>query len=103
MKIVAQIPKDAYLVKLTKQELAHVMGHYSSYGSDFHKKIDEIIGKELEINVSDIYSKHSSIVSFQDSRNLKKARKELEDLLESLTPIEEAVEKLSKIIEKSSE
>lgn len=94
MKLIARLPvntsNDRILVNLTLDELANILGE--TFGMNLKKDfINDCISKETEIEISDIYKKHSLIKNLQNQREYDKARKKLEDILEALTPIEEKI------------
>lgn len=93
MKIISQIPGNRVLVSLKEDELANILGHYSGskLTRDFYT---DVMTKETEIDVSDIYKKHSEIVNLQNKSDYDTARRKLQDILDALTPIESKVKKL---------
>lgn len=101
MKVIAQIPGDRVLVSLTLRELANVLGEYSQY--DLKREvINELITKDTEVQISDIYDKHYLISEFQSSDKLNDAREKLEKLLRALTPIESKVSDLALLTQKKT-
>lgn len=95
MKIIAQTPNERVLVSLTENELANLLGVYSRFDTK-REFIEGAIKSETEIEVSDIYRKHSLINELQKNEEYKKARQALEKLMSALSPIENKVIKLSK-------
>ena len=90
MKIIAAMPNERILVSLKENELANLLGEYSRHNvkSEF---INQAIKSETEIDISDIYDKHSLIVAIQKTSEYDTARRKLENMLEALTPIENKI------------
>ena len=96
MKIISEISNEKVLVSLTKGELANLLGEYGEHQIKYDF-LQNVIKKELDINVSDIYKKHRLINSLQKESDYYKARSKLESMLKALTPIENKIEALSKL------
>ena len=96
MKIISEISDEKVLVSLKKDELANLLGEYSSYKVK-REFLQQVIKNETEIEISDIYKKHLLINSLQKTSDYDKARAKLQNILEALTPIESKIEQLSKL------
>lgn len=100
MKIIAETPNDRVLVSLKISELANIIGEFSQY--DVKREfIDSAIKHDTEIEVSDIYAKHSLIHEMQKEEVILEARHKLTKLLKALTPIESKVSVLAGLTKKS--
>jgi len=98
MKIISKIAGSHFLIRVSKKELAHLMGHYgeTEVKSGF---IDQAVTSETEIAISDIYMKHHLLHNIQSEVPCQKARQKLQDMLDALTEVEDQVEKLSRALE----
>ena len=91
---------ERFLVSLTKDELANVVGHYSKYDLKAEFVKDSIRG-EIELEISDIYKKHRLIDEFQKTEAVEAARTQIQKLLRTLTPIENKVKDLAQMVSKT--
>lgn len=87
MKIIGNAAEH-YILRVSKEEMANIMGLSSSYVNDFHKKVDNAAKNQTDIKVSDIYRKHHSLEYLLKQKPFSDARKELNAMCERLKPIE---------------
>lgn len=101
MKIIGEA-NERFIVSLTENELANVMGLFSKYDL-LRPFLNNAIKKEIDIEISDIYKKHESIVRLQNTKDYDSARTKLRGMLEALTSIEDKISKFEIVPEKKKE
>jgi len=97
MKIISEVPNNRYLVIVTDDELANIVGDPSHYTTGFDTAVKGAIKNESDIQISIIYKKHSMIQDELNSRLADKARAKLQKMLDTLTPIENLIKDISKL------
>lgn len=86
MQIISILRKEQVLVRLTKEELAHVIGKNSPY--DIRNEfLNQAIDEATNIGISEIYYKHNEVCELQN--NLVKAKERLSSMIGALTKIED--------------
>lgn len=87
MKIVSEIAKDNYLLKVSKKELANILGN-SSPGDLNYRFLEDAIATEKNLEVSKIYQHYDLLKSKLKENDYSKAKRKLEEMIEALTPID---------------
>ncbi len=95
MKIISKIPDDSFLLKVTSQELANILGFHSKYDikDEFLKPAMSL---EKDIEICDIYKDYHRITGILNSSEGETARGKLNNMLKALTPIENKMQSLIK-------
>lgn len=101
MKILGASNDSDYIVQLTGNELANVLGFYGRYDAEFTKMVKYAkMGEDLPISL--VYSNYHKIKGIVNGSNYDKARAKLGEMLEVLKPIEELLIELKEEYETSS-
>ena len=84
MKIIGYTEKG-YMLDATKEEIANLIGFYSTYGEDFRKRFT---GIDSEINVSGMYKQLYGLAEKHDYiERAKDNLKQCIDLLDTVNPL----------------
>ena len=78
MKVIGYTEKG-YMLDATKEEIANLIGFYSTYGEEFRKKA---IGIGSEINISGMYKQLYGLAGSYE--NIEKAKENLKQCIELL-------------------
>lgn len=100
MKILGASNDSDYIVQLTGNELANVLGFYGRYDAEFIKRI-KLAKEGKDLPISSVYSNYHKIKGIVGSSNYDKARAKLGEMLEALKPIEELLIELKEKYEAS--
>ena len=102
MKIIGEA-SEYYVIKVTKDELANILGYYSTASSGFsYKKIKLYIEKEISIEISKIYTHHNELHALLNESHYQKARTKLKSMLDAITNVEDLLKgdiELKKLID----
>ena len=85
MKIISRISEEHFLLKVTKNELANLLGEYSFY-SIKDAFVEQAIKLESDVVISDIYAKHGEVKDFQ--KDMERAKEQLMKMHSALETIE---------------
>jgi hypothetical protein len=93
--------KDSFIVELSKDELARVLGYNGWHAPGFIGATKRAIIDRSNVDVSRVYSKYTSIakVLSDQQHDYDKARTKLQEMLDALTPIEPLFNNLNEIYE----
>ena len=84
MKVIGYTEKG-YMLDASKEEIANLIGFYSTYGEDFKK---EFIGIGSEINVSGVYKQLYGLAGkYEDIERAKDNLKRCIELLDIVNPL----------------
>jgi len=86
MKILAEKEKG-FIVELSENELANVLGYYSAIGSGYYKDIKIAMKNTTDLPISEIYQKHYRIKNLQQQADYNTAIAKLSEMIEALTPV----------------
>lgn len=87
MKIIA-IKTKTVLVEMQPDELANVLGHYSTYHGDYHKTVKKAEDTGEDLKVSSFYNHHRGVNNLLKQLPYLEARKKLEEMVVTLKAIE---------------
>lgn len=93
MKVIGEAGEESYIVQMSSEELANVLGFYSKYDADLHQLIKQS-RNGTNIPISSVYQNYFKVKGIVESSDYDKARTKLNEMLNALKPIEELVTKL---------
>lgn len=95
MKIIAKT-KDGYLADLTEEEIANIMGHYSTYEPEFRKLLSnrdsDLTG--LYIDIAKMYDMAKMLRGLNKGQ-ISNAKGQLESARKNLEELEDTVNKMT--------
>lgn len=95
MKILGASNNEDYIVQLTKEELANILGFYSKYDVEFARIVKEALkGKPIPISL--IYRNYWKVKSIVESSEYSKAKSKLQEMIDAIEPIDELISELKK-------
>lgn len=101
MKIIAynnQTYNNEYIVSLSPEELANILGKYSSSTDGFNKLVDDAMKYGTKLPVSRIYKQHKAVENIKYGDRIQEARKKLLEMVEVLKPIEEIIVEIPTVV-----
>lgn len=87
MKIVGRTESDLKFLCLLTDDEIHIIVHGTKYLSDCQKRAKQMMGEEVPI--SQLFESLREFECFKAGTEVGSVRKQLNELLKSLTPIEE--------------
>lgn len=92
MQIISEIPTNYYLVKLTRDEIANLLGYQGIFSEGAKNEINSCIAEGTNIKISAFFENALLFNSIKNSVSYNKATAKLKAMLVALQPIESLFE-----------
>lgn len=98
MRIIGEAGEDSYIVQMTSDEVANVLGFYSKYDVTLQQLVRQS-RNGVNLPISSVYQNYHKVKGIVEGSDYDKARTKVKDILKALEPIEELVTKLKEAYE----
>lgn len=98
MKIIAESKKDTYLCQLTENEIANILGYYSTCDTNF-PNLHKCITTEKELEISKIFKNAYKVKGIVENSQYTSARLKLQEMLTGLSGFEDLITNLNNTYE----
>lgn len=96
MKVIGEgTGAESFIVHVSRDELANMMGFYSSYSPEFIEQRNLALAGNV-VDISKIYRNYYKVKALIERAPYDKAITKLEEMIEAIKPIDELIKEVSK-------